>query len=103
MLCHVSYSVEYFVFYVDAVLRTNPHRVPLAVKHAITTLLSNTPAGRRFFGGFLMGGSSVGRVIKLLSGVQQNCAGQCEIVGGGGGGVRAIVPEARYAMTNGHC
>ena len=31
-----------------------------------------------------MGGSSVGRVIKLLGGVQQNWAGQCEIVGGVG-------------------
>ena len=27
-----------------------------------------------------MGGSSVGRVIKFLGGVQQNWAGQCEIV-----------------------
>ena len=31
-----------------------------------------------------MGGSSVGRVIKLLSGVQQNWAGQCKTVGGVG-------------------
>ena len=46
-----------------------------------------------------MGGSSVGRVIKFLGGVQQNWAGQREIVGG----VGAIVLEARYAMTNDHC
>ena len=38
--------------------------------------LSNTPAGRRFFGGFLMGGSSVGRVIKFLGGIQQNLGGR---------------------------
>ena len=59
------------------------------------TPLSNTPAGRRFFGGFLMGGSSVRRVIKFLGGVQQNWAGQCEMLAG-----RAVVSETRYAMTN---
>ena len=48
------------------------------------TPLSNTPTSRRFFGGILMGGSSVGRVIKFLGGVQRNWAGQCEIVGGVG-------------------
>ena len=47
-----------------------------------------------------MGGSSAGWVIKFLGGLQQNWAGQCEVVGGGG---RTIVPEAQYAMTNGHC
>ena len=52
--------------------------------HEIVTPLSNTPAGRRFFGGFLTGGSSVGRILKFLGGVQQNWAGQCEIVGGVG-------------------
>ena len=31
-----------------------------------------------------MGGSSVGRVIKVFGGVQQNWAGQCKIVGGVG-------------------
>ena len=31
-----------------------------------------------------MGGSSVGRFIKILGGVQQNWAGQYEIVGGVG-------------------
>ena len=45
------------------------------------TPLSNTPAGRRFLGGFLIGGSSVGWVIKFLGWVQQNWAGQSEIVG----------------------
>ena len=47
-----------------------------------------------------MGGSSVGWVIKFLGGVQRNWAGQCEIVNWRG---RAIMPEARYEMTNGHC
>ena len=32
----------------------------------------------------MTGGSSVGRVLKFLGGVQQNWAGQCEIVGGVG-------------------
>ena len=55
------------------------------------TPLSNTPAGRRFFGGFLW-------EFRLLGGVQQNWAGQCEIVGWVG-----LSCLARYAMTNGHC
>ena len=56
----------------------------LCIQSALITPLSNTPAGRRFFGGFLMGGLSVGPVIKFLDGVQQSWVGQCEIDGGVG-------------------
>ena len=45
-----------------------------------------------------MGGSSVGRVIKFWGGVQQILGGSVKLLGG-----RAIVPEARYTMINGHC
>ena len=42
-----------------------------------------------------MGGSSVGRVIKILGGVQQNWAGQCEIVGGYGYRAIVLIPGGR--------
>ena len=57
---------------------------PWAALASSYTPPSNTPTGRKFFGGFLMGGSSFGRVIMFLGGVQQNWADQCEIVGGVG-------------------
>ena len=47
---------------------TTPGNPPCRGNFSPCTPLSNTPAGRRFFGGFLVGGSSVGRGTAKLGG-----------------------------------
>ena len=46
----------------------------------------------------MMGGSSVGWVTKFLDGVQQNWAGQCEIVGGVGLSCRGTICNGQWSL-----